>query len=413
MKRLSATIALFAAVTLTAAEYTWTGTNEPRSDASSDASLSASGTSKITLSAATQTGYTESFATSFAEFLSDIGAIANPAAAAVNAVIPAPGRPVANNPAPSLIHTYEGLDAQALRTGSLIAEVDNIIPAALPRPTGIASRDIFLPGPEPAPPNHDHAHDHDHPVSAPRSGAIESPIIAAAIAEKSSGENTMPSGGVSKLGSVLPMEASGSFSSEPVGFLREFNAPLKLAVDGDISGNGTFTNLVTLNSGMHLIPGFLNKIGEMHLHGGVVFMPGAIWHIDIATAANDRICVWDNLAIQGNPLIPITINLYSINAAGNEGALYNFDPAQPRTWTIAYTAGTPLVITGFDPAYFAINTDAFYNQNPALLGLGDFNIEKIGNTLALTFTPVPEPGAYALMGFGLATLALIRYRRRR
>lgn len=419
MKRLSATAALFAAVTLTAAEYAWTGTNEPRPDAPS-ASSGDNDASKIKLPAAAQTGYTENFAASFAEFLSSINAIADPSAiAATGGSSPAANRAISSDINPALINAVEHFGLPD--GGSRLAVADSIAPALLSRATGIppySARPLA-------------AVDDGYLNDASQSGSDHSRPIPAAIAaspaaQTPSYENIAPSNtGPRAPAKVLQANAGDNPAAGPAamsslsaaalnpGSITTGSPVVGLASDTIFSGNGTYTSLVTLDGGAHLIPGSIGSIAELHLHGGVIFKPGSIWHIDIATAASDRICVWDNLSIQGDPLTPITVNVYSINAAGGPGALYNFDPAQPHTWTIAYRANNNVTITGFDPAYFAINADVFFSQNPALLGLGDFSVEKIGNTLALTFTPVPEPGIYALMGFGLAALALIRHRRRR
>lgn len=178
-----------------------------------------------------------------------------------------------------------------------------------------------------------------------------------------------------------------------------------------LAGVGEYYSPISIGQGAILSPGDSRSVGTLHLHDGLSLAAGAIIDIDIGRTANDMLCVWNNLAIHGDSLVTITINLLSLESNGRAGALTNFDPAQSRTWTIAYRpGGAALAITGFHPSYFRINAEDFNFWNP---NDGVFGIEQINNTLAITFTPVPEPGTYALMALGLGALALLRWRKRR
>lgn len=382
-------------------------------------------TTKIKLAAAGYAGYTQSFATTFAEFLANIRAINDPnAIVGIDSVNPAATRTVSDDINLSYIDGQQQTGPYYLGTSSRIKLTGNITPTFQTNTAGATVYDAL---------HLTAIHDGYLNVASQLGGTV-SQVNTVVIGRAPDAGNTPPgtvelsgnntyAGGTKILGGTLQINAGNNLGAGDV--TVSAGATLNLGTSGTvmphvsletgstISGNGTFDKLVNVGYGVNLVPGAIGKIAEMHLHGGILIMPGAIWHVDISTLASDKLCVWDKIAINGDPLIPITINLRSINADGTEGALASFDPAQPHTWTIAYRpATTGLVVTGFAPSYFAINTDAFFEKNPGLRGLGDFNIEQIGASLALTFTPVPEPGAYALMTLGLGALALIRWRRR-
>jgi len=422
MKRICALIAMLAAATQAAANdvaTTGTNTDEPtivilrnRSDLSG---------SKLVLDASSYVGYTESFANTFAEFLTNIQAFADPNAIA-------------------------GIDSQSGASTRTISDPINLstlngAPQDTPYYIGTTSR-VTITGPITPTRTPDGAQDTLYLTALnggylninTRLGTATSPVDAVVIGQPAtirptdgtielSGSNSY-TGGTRILGGTLQVNAGNNLGAGVV--TVSSGATLNLGASGTIapgvsleagstiSGHGTFTQLVTIGPGVQLIPGAIGKIAELQFHGGIILQSGAIWHIDLATAASDKIRVWDNLAIQGSPFAPITISLYSVNNAGNEGPLASFNPAQSHTWTIAHGQNNqPLVITDFDPAFFEINAEAFFKQNPSLRGLGDFSIGQIDNTLSITFTPVPEPGTYALMAIGLTALAIINHRRRR
>jgi autotransporter-associated beta strand protein len=382
--------------------------------------LTADSKIKVT-SAGGYIGYTEKFATDFAQFLESIRAINDPnAIVGIDSANPKVSRTVGDAINLAILGGQERADSFYLGTSSRIMLTGNITPTRLVTKGDLEAYDsLYLT-----------AIHGGYLNVASQLGAF--PVNAVVIGQplsiqpytgtvELSGNNSYD-GGTRILGGILQISGSNNLGFGAVTVTS--GATLNLGPNGmvkpgiflepgsTISGNGTFNTSVTIGNGVNLAPGGFGKIGEMHLHGGVFFLPGSIWHIDLATLANDTICVWDKLAINGTAHNPITINLYSINDSGVEGALGGFDPTQTYSWTIAYRPASGLVIEGFDASYFDINADAFFRQNPGISRLTEFGIEQIGNELRITFTPVPEPGVYALMTLGLGALAIISRRKR-
>ena len=100
----------------------------------------------------------------------------------------------------------------------------------------------------------------------------------------------------------------------------------------------------------------------------------------------------------------MTIKLTSLNG-GAAGLITNFNPYQSYTWDIMTNNG---ITYGFYPSTFTIDSSGFLNDTMG----GAFSIGLDGSAIALDFTPVPEPGTWALMlaGAGMAGFALWRRR---
>ena len=107
--------------------------------------------------------------------------------------------------------------------------------------------------------------------------------------------------------------------------------------------------------------------------------------------------------IQGNQIV---LRLIGLDANGNQGTVSSFDPTQSYRFTFV-TAGSG--ITGYLPGEFVVNTAGFGNN----LQGGSFSVEQQGNNLVLVFTTaVPEPGTWALLVVGIASVGFVSLRRR-
>jgi hypothetical protein len=103
-----------------------------------------------------------------------------------------------------------------------------------------------------------------------------------------------------------------------------------------------------------------------------------------------------------------TIRPDSLSLSNADGAVYDFDPNTPYSWTVA----TFTAVSGFSPDKFTIDTSAFTPATTA----DRFALSQSGNSLVLTFTPAPVPEPAGLLGLcalGLAAAGFISRSRRK
>jgi hypothetical protein len=100
-----------------------------------------------------------------------------------------------------------------------------------------------------------------------------------------------------------------------------------------------------------------------------------------------------------------TFSLFSQDFNGLPSVLNNFNPTQSLEVPIITASGG---IVNFQPSMFSVDSTGFSND----LQGGSFSIVSADtNTIALQFTPVPEPSAFSLLAVGLGGLAMMRRRK--
>lgn len=379
--------------------------------------------SKVKLVGAGYAGYTENFAPSFSEFLASIRAITDPnAIVGIDSANPALIRVAPDDINLSIIDGFEQRSSFYLGTSSTVTLTGNITPTLLPSSAGLQSYDAlyltaihggYLNVASALGPNSISTNVNSVVIGQPASVRNDTGTVELSGNNSYSGGTIVHGGtlyvnGYNNLGSgVIVINNGATFNTGPSATVGN---QIWFEPGSTFIANGTFTSRITLPNNVNFFPGGIGKIAEIHMHAGINFEPGAIWNVDLgANGSADKLCTWETLIITGNEDKPIIINLYSVNASGF-GAITAFDQSQSYLWTIAYRPSTPFQIVGFDPAFFAVNAANFNQWNP---NQGTFSIEQIGESLAIRFTPVPEPGTYALMLFGLGALAILEIRRRK
>ncbi|MBS0662350.1 MAG: autotransporter-associated beta strand repeat-containing protein [Verrucomicrobia bacterium] len=185
------------------------------------------------------------------------------------------------------------------------------------------------------------------------------------------------------------------------------NNPIAYTGGGVLGGNGTFGNPVTVGAGVDLAPG--NSVGLLTFANGTTWGPGGTYDIEVQSATGTRGVGYDSINVTGGLTFtatlgaPFTLNLISLDAGGNPGAVSDFSSAGNYSWLIAQTDG----LSGFDPANISVATTSFTNN----LGTGLFTVSAAGNNVYVNFSPVPEPATWMLFGLGLAAFVVAAARR--
>ena len=183
-----------------------------------------------------------------------------------------------------------------------------------------------------------------------------------------------------------------------------------------LAGTGTFspTGGVTVGSGVDVSPGvtapnsFVGSLAFNSLNLGA----GGAYSFDLMNASGTA-GTWgtDTLSVAGTAndavgmRLALAIDVRSINTGTGAPGLASFNSSQSYQWTLLSAAS----VTNFNAADFSLDLSGFTNG----LGGGTFSLSANSSDIFLNFTPVPEPSSWALLGAGLAGVALMGLRRRR
>jgi hypothetical protein len=186
------------------------------------------------------------------------------------------------------------------------------------------------------------------------------------------------------------------------------NGDVTIAAKGLLTGNGTITGTTTVQYGT-LAPG--NSPGTLAL-AATSLDTAAVYRWEIASATGAAGSQWDKLAVTGVLTVGaetafadrIQIHLVTLEPTGAAaGSMANFNPNQSYTWEIASASGG---FSGYDPNKFRIVTDEFQNATN-----GTFSLIQSGNSLSVSYAPVPEPAS--ALGLALLAVGAARLRPRR
>ena len=202
---------------------------------------------------------------------------------------------------------------------------------------------------------------------------------------------------------------------------------LTISSSQTLTGNGTVTGNLTL-SGIVNPASMSGSPGMLTVNGNMAFTAGSkyIWSVasvitdtpvstttGSGTTANGSTASWINcsgsLNLTGLSPGSITIVVNSLTAgfgynnSAAAGTIYDMQPGQMYSWTIASFSGG---IMGFNASDFTINSTAFATVNTPSL----WSITVVGNNLVLNAI-TPEPGGLLIVASaGLALGRLVRRR---
>jgi len=224
------------------------------------------------------------------------------------------------------------------------------------------------------------------------------------------------SGGTLALGSnaILTVSGGSSAGSVTLGSGSNFKYNSGSAFTGSlinnggtISGNGTLSVDLALNSlNDKLSPG--NSPGIQTLNADQTWSSFSYdweinnWSASVAGTNFDQIAITGNLNLTGASAGAYALNVLSLLGDNTSGAVSNFAES-----TISRTILTASSTTAFNAGFWTIDVSGFTNAEA-----GTFGLANVGNELILTYTPIPEPSAFAALA-GLGVIGFVAYRRRR
>lgn len=195
----------------------------------------------------------------------------------------------------------------------------------------------------------------------------------------------------------------------------------KVVVDygGLAKGSGYYANIMTQNGGQYLSG---NSPGRGQV-GTFAINPGGTLQFDINDATGSAgpqpptttrgwstTQVFDHIDFSATSAAKFNVNVVSLLAplGDSPGAIANFDPSKPYTWT-AFQLQNGAGITGsFDPNAFNVATAQFSNPFD-----GRFSVALQGQNVNLMYTPVPEPAAVlAIVAGACGAAGWVRWWRR-
>ncbi len=178
---------------------------------------------------------------------------------------------------------------------------------------------------------------------------------------------------------------------------------------GAVSGSGTVVQPLNFGAGTAMDPG--NPVGTLSFTTGLGWAGGGSYRFDVQQAGGAPGSGWDQVQVTGLLTFsatlgtPFTVFLRSLDGNGQAGGLGTFDPYAAYSWTLL----SATAIVGYNPAAVTLDTAGFSSP----VNGGTFSLVQSGNTLAVVFTPVPEPETWVLLGLGVGVTAWMRWRRRR
>jgi hypothetical protein len=186
-------------------------------------------------------------------------------------------------------------------------------------------------------------------------------------------------------GTVAPSALGGSQAS--------LLSPGTLVVDGNLSLNGGSTYVWAVNSaitdGDNTVAPTADTLGN-YKSAYTSSLLSTTGTLDLTGAsANNR----------------ITLKLTSLSLSNDGGAVYDLFDGNSRSWVLMEAAG----ISEFSEDKFTLDVSALENVDASRL-----SVHRVGNSVVLTFSPVPEPAGMLALAAGVgAVVAGWRRARRR